>query len=46
VSKAQQNWTDVSLLDSEGDYIGAAIFETKKQAQEYLKIYNQRIKDT
>ena len=38
IVRAQQNWIDVSLFDSEGDYRGAEIFETKKQAQEYLKM--------
>lgn len=37
-------WNAVSLIDENGSFRGEAKFETEKQADEYMKIYLQRMK--
>lgn len=37
-------WGTVSLIDENGSFRGEAKFETRKEAEEYLKIYKQRMK--
>jgi hypothetical protein len=39
----QETWQPVSLFDSNGNFRGAAIFETKRQAESYLKTYQKRL---
>ena len=36
-------WQDVPLYDNENHFRGQAIFETEKEAHEYMKIYNDRL---
>ena len=36
-------WTPVSHYNETGNFIGAAVFDTKAEAQKYLKIYEQKI---
>lgn len=37
-------WGTVSLIDKNGSFRGEAKFETRKEAEEYLKIYEKRMK--
>jgi hypothetical protein len=37
-------WGTVSLIDEKGSFRGEAKFETRKEAEEYLKMYKQRMK--
>lgn len=37
-------WGTVSLIDQNGSFRGEAKFETRKEAEEYMKIYVQRMK--
>jgi hypothetical protein len=39
------NWDSISLIDSNGNFRGEAKFTTKELAQEYLKLYKQRINE-
>jgi hypothetical protein len=36
-------WQPVSLYDSDGYFRGPAIFDNKRGAQEYMRIYNDRL---
>lgn len=38
-------WSAVSLIDENGSFRGEAKFETKKEAQEYMIRYLQRMKN-
>jgi hypothetical protein len=46
VKKLSKNgaWNAVSLIDKNGSFRGEAKFETKKEAQNYLKEYQDRMK--
>ncbi len=37
-------WGTVSLIDKNGSFRGEAKFETRKEAEEYLGVYKQRMK--
>lgn len=37
-------WNAVSLIDENGSFRGEAKFETEKQADDYMKVYLQRMK--
>ena len=36
------NWDSISLYDENGSFRGEARFETKQQAEEYIKLYKDR----
>jgi len=36
-------WDSVSLIDENGSFRGEAKFSTKKEAEEYIKLYKDRI---
>jgi hypothetical protein len=38
-----EKWQDVSLIDSDNYFRGAAIFETEDEAISYMKIYEQKL---
>ena len=38
------SWNAISLIDKNGSFRGEARFETKKEAQDYLKEYRGRMK--
>ena len=38
------SWNAISLIDKNGSFRGEARFETKKEAQDYLKKYRDRMK--
>jgi hypothetical protein len=38
-------WSAVSLIDENGSFRGEAKFETKKEAQEYMTRYLERMKN-
>lgn len=38
------SWNAISLIDKNGSFRGEARFETKKEAQDYLKEYRHRMK--
>jgi ubiquitin C-terminal hydrolase len=38
-----ESWQPVSLYDNENHFRGEAIFETEKDAEEYMKIYSDRL---
>jgi hypothetical protein len=38
------NWNAISLIDKNGSFRGEARFETKEEAQDYLKQYKDRLK--
>jgi hypothetical protein len=40
-----QGWIPVSLFDSEGYYRGPTYFDSKAEAEAYLKIYMRRIEE-
>jgi hypothetical protein len=35
------NWDSISLYDENGSFRGEARFETKQQAEEYIKLYKE-----
>jgi hypothetical protein len=37
------NWDTISLYDENGSFRGEARFETKKEAEAYLKLYKEKI---
>jgi proline dehydrogenase len=37
-------WTTVSLIDEHGSFRGEAKFETREEAEKYLKDYKKKIK--
>lgn len=37
-------WGTVSLIDEKGSFRGEAKFETRKEAEEYMTVYKQRMK--
>ncbi len=37
------NWDTISLYDENGSFRGEASFETKKEAEAYLKLYKDKI---
>jgi hypothetical protein len=39
----KNKWNDVSLYNESGNFLGPAIFNTKREAQEYLKQYESRM---
>jgi hypothetical protein len=45
VKKLNKNgkWDSVSLIDENGSFRGEAKFSTKKEAEEYIKLYKDRI---
>ena len=38
------SWNAISLIDKNGSFRGEARFETKKEAQDYLKEYKKKMK--
>ena len=38
------SWNAISLIDKNGSFRGEARFETKKEAQDYLKVYRDKMK--
>ena len=46
VKKISKNgsWNDISLIDKNGSFRGEAKFETKKEAQDYLKEYKDKMR--
>jgi hypothetical protein len=38
------SWNAISLIDKNGSFRGEARFETKKEAQDYLNKYRDRMK--
>ena len=38
-------WSAVSLIDENGSFRGEAMFETKKEAEEYMTRYLKRMKN-
>src|ERR1051325_399039 len=41
-TKLSKYWTPVSHYNETGNFLGAAVFDTKAEAQKYLKIYEQK----
>lgn len=39
-----QSWDSISLIDENGSFRGEARFETKRLAENYIKLYKDRIK--
>jgi len=39
------SWNTISLIDENGSFRGEARFESKNEAQEYLKEYKRRMKN-
>jgi hypothetical protein len=46
VKKLSKNgsWNAISLIDKNGSFRGEARFETKKEAQDYLKEYKDKMR--
>jgi hypothetical protein len=46
VKKLSKNgsWNAISLIDKNGSFRGEARFETKKEAQDYLKEYQDKMR--
>jgi NhaP-type Na+/H+ and K+/H+ antiporter len=39
----KKDWQTVSLFNETNNFLGPAVFETEKDAQEYMKIYKSRL---
>ena len=39
----KNKWNDVSFYNESGNFLGPAIFNTKREAEEYLKQYESRM---